>query len=101
MKADYLDDYLNTIDELKEKYEGTIEIYTGLEADFYPAVWIGEARLELIILLVPCIFEKRANRFCYGFRRNKGRVHNNLKRVLTTISILYFGLTLKSSETCF
>ncbi len=51
MKADYLDDYLNTIDELKEKYEGTIEIYTGLEADFYPGCmdWRSKAGIDYTI----------------------------------------------------
>lgn len=36
LKHEFFDEYIKTIRALKEKYRETIEIYTGLEADFYP-----------------------------------------------------------------
>ncbi|NLX76899.1 MAG: histidinol-phosphatase HisJ [Clostridiaceae bacterium] len=36
MKSEKLSEYIGTIKELKEKYKNRIQIYTGLETDFYP-----------------------------------------------------------------
>ncbi len=36
MKPECFDEYIKTIRHLKEKYNGIIEIYTGLETDYYP-----------------------------------------------------------------
>jgi len=35
-----LSDYLNELDELKHEYQGTIEVYSGIELDFHPD-WVG------------------------------------------------------------
>ena len=39
MLPDELDDYIRSIDALKQKYEGKIEIHCGLEAEYYPALF--------------------------------------------------------------
>ncbi|MGI6622876.1 MAG: histidinol-phosphatase [Clostridiaceae bacterium] len=36
MKLGFFDEYIQTTELLKEKYSGIIEIYTGLETDYYP-----------------------------------------------------------------
>lgn len=36
MKQECFEEYIETVDALKEKYRDSIEIYTGLETDFYP-----------------------------------------------------------------
>ncbi len=36
MKPEYFEEYIQVTEFLKKKYEGSIEIYTGLEADYYP-----------------------------------------------------------------
>lgn len=36
MKPEKLQDYLDTVTELKQKYRGKIQVYAGLETDFYP-----------------------------------------------------------------
>ena len=55
MKMENLSSYLNEISELKSRYEGKIEIYTGLEMDYVPGVisndstHIKEAKLDYLI----------------------------------------------------
>lgn len=34
-----LTEYISTIDLLKEKYKSKIQIYTGIEVDFFPDIW--------------------------------------------------------------
>lgn len=36
MKPENLDKYIENINDLKKKYKNQIQIYTGLETDFYP-----------------------------------------------------------------
>jgi histidinol-phosphatase (PHP family) len=36
MKSECFDEYVQTIKHLKDKYNGIIEIYTGMETDYYP-----------------------------------------------------------------
>lgn len=36
LKHELFEEYIKTIKTLKDKYRGTIEIYAGLEADYYP-----------------------------------------------------------------
>ncbi len=38
MKAEFLDDYLDEIKFLKEKYKNEIDIYSGLEVDYVPGI---------------------------------------------------------------
>lgn len=39
MRMEQLDDYISTVQKLSEQYSGTISIVTGLEAEFYPALF--------------------------------------------------------------
>lgn len=56
MKMDQFDDYVETIQGLKEKYAGKIEIHLGLETEYYPKYFpqllekLRDSPLEYLIL---------------------------------------------------
>ena len=39
MKPDVAGEYFSSLDSLKKKYEGKIEIHIGYEAEYYPEIW--------------------------------------------------------------
>lgn len=45
MRVDQFEDYVNTVLSLRETYKNDIEIYLGVEAEYYPAYFDGLRRL--------------------------------------------------------
>lgn len=51
MRHEFLEQYLNTIEKIKTEYQDRIEIYTGLETDYYPGCvdWRNKPQIEYTI----------------------------------------------------
>lgn len=65
MKQERFDEYIRTIGHLKEKYKGTIEIYTGLETDYYPGCidWRIKNGIDYTIGAVHFLRDNRAGTY--------------------------------------
>lgn len=56
MYPDQLDDYCQTVRQLRHQYEGQLQIPLGLEAEYYPGIWeallprLQDAGIEYLIL---------------------------------------------------
>lgn len=65
MKQEYLEEYLQTANSLKEKYKNQIQIYTGLETDFYPGCtdWRNKYGLDYTIGAVHFIKNEETGKY--------------------------------------
>ncbi|HAA25902.1 MAG TPA: histidinol phosphatase [Ruminiclostridium sp.] len=65
MKPELLNDYIETILHLKEKYKGRIQIYAGLETDYYPNSpdYRGMPGLDYTIGAIHFIYSKTNDRY--------------------------------------
>lgn len=65
MKPEKLHKYINTIQALKEKYRNQIQIYTGLETDFYPNCqdYRNYPDIDYTIGSVHFIYDKKSQRY--------------------------------------
>lgn len=65
MKPGRLNEYIDTISMLKEKYRGRIQVYTGLETDYYPGGrdYRQYPGLDYTVGSVHFIYHESANRY--------------------------------------
>ena len=52
VRIEELEDYIRTLEALREEYKDRIQILIGFEAEYYPAYF--EAMLELVLVLIAC-----------------------------------------------
>ena len=68
-----LEDYLNSVKYLKEKYKDQIEIFVGFEAEYYPQMveyykWLLENKVDYLIMGQHCYLED--NKFHWYFHKD-------------------------------
>lgn len=68
-----LEDYLNSVKYLKEKYKDQIEIFVGFEAEYYPQMedyykWLLKEKIDYLILGQHCYLED--NEFHWYFKKD-------------------------------
>jgi len=97
MKQSDLDEYLNTAESLKDKYRDRIEIYTGLEADYYKgcADWRNRKGIDYTIGAIHFILDPRTGKQ-YAFDGTRREFDRNLEEVfggdIKRLVAGYYGL---------
>jgi len=65
IRNEYLDEYINTTKQLKEKYKNRIEIYTGLETDYFDGCtdWRNKRGIDYTIGAVHFMIDEKTGDF--------------------------------------
>jgi len=65
IKPEQLDEYIDTIRHLKEKYKNEIEIYTGLETDYYDGCtdWRKKRGIDYTIGAIHFLIDEKTGKF--------------------------------------
>ncbi len=85
MLPEQLEDYVNTIRALREKYKDRIRIYIGLEAEYFPSMmgWMKEMKEKYgLFLIMGDHFEDNPG-FYFGACTTRGEMNRYLDRVIT------------------
>lgn len=80
MKQDSWDEYIDLAKSLKEKYKGKLEIYTGLETDFYEGCidWRNKKGIDYTIGAIHFMKNPESGKY-YAFDGNREEFEDNLE----------------------
>lgn len=97
MKLEFLDEYIDLTMALRNKYGDRIEIYTGLEADYYKgcADWRGRKGIDYTIGAVHLIHDPGTGK-CFYFDGNRDEFEETLETMfggdIRSLVSGYYGL---------